>query len=709
RTRLPRAFLETPTKARSGWSGLPIDARLQVPPRALERLPELVRPENTVGTLALDAEAHGTLLDPELSVRGSVSGLTSREGGLVINKTSREGGLVKSGSRNGKANVLDASFNGSYAKLRGELAAQARAAGRGRAELRAHWTGPIVQLARAQPHRQSPIEGDATLRLDRFPLEAIPPLRLREVSGTASGWLTLRNYGRDAAVESVLDLRRVRAGEAELKSLTASVSARGDAVQAALKVQDNAGFADARVRAKLAWEDRLLPEITVPVEAKLDARRLRIAPLLPFVRQSVSELDGRIDANLTGHLGSGPPQLSGIAELQQGVIRVPAIGQRFHDITARLALSRGEARLEKLSARADSGKLTGAAHARLDGLTIRSADARIDVSKREKIPVTVEGAAVGDAWGKVSASMDSSDRRALKVKVDVPELHVELPETEGHRVEDLKPAQHVHVGVYRSNGGFVTLPLQPLEVGTEPGRPILVDVKLDNVWIVRRNQARVQLTGNIQVAKNETSNFTGQILLKGGVLDISGKRFEIERGVVTFHGSDASNPTIVATARWDSPADYRVYADFVGSVKNGKLTLRSDPPLTQDEVLSLLLFGNTDGSMGTGSGNAATTAVGVAGSTAARGLNRMLSDITQLDVSARVDTSTGSSRPELVVQVSPRVSARLTQALGEPAPGQPPDRTFLTLDTKITGRWALSTVVGDKGASAVNLIWRRRY
>ena len=121
------------------------------------------------------------------------------------------------------------------------------------------------------------------------------------------------------------------------------------------------------------------------------------------------------------------------------------------------------------------------------------------------------------------------------------------------------------------------------------------------------------------------------------------------------------------------------------------------------------MFGTPDGSFGAGSSGTLGTAVGVAGTTAAKGLNRALSDITDIDVSARIDTSTGAARPELVLQVSSRVAAKVTQALGEPSPGQSPDRTFLTLDLRLASTWSLSTMIGDRGASAVDLIWRKRY
>jgi hypothetical protein len=78
-------------------------------------------------------------------------------------------------------------------------------------------------------------------------------------------------------------------------------------------------------------------------------------------------------------------------------------------------------------------------------------------------------------------------------------------------------------------------------------------------------------------------------------------------------------------------------------------------------------------------------------------------------VSARVDTSSGSSRPEILVQLSPRVAAKLTYAVGDPSPGQSPDRTFISVELRMTGNWGISTTVGDRGASALDLMWRRRY
>jgi translocation and assembly module TamB len=264
------------------------------------------------------------------------------------------------------------------------------------------------------------------------------------------------------------------------------------------------------------------------------------------------------------------------------------------------------------------------------------------------------------------------------------------------------------------DAGFVTIPVQPIEENEEStSPPTRVHVQLGpSVSIAKGNAGEVQLSGSLEVElANDGTSINGELQAKSGQLDVSGKTFEIERATITFNPKrPAEDPTVFAVARWDSPSDFAVYARYVGSVSQGKLTMYSEPPLTQDQILSLILFGTPEGSFGgTTGGNSAATALGVVGSTATRGLNRALDDITDLDVSTRVDTSTGNARPELVVQLTPRLAAHVTRALGAAAPGEPPDRTFLILDYHLQGGWSLSSSLGDRGASALDLIWRHFY
>jgi translocation and assembly module TamB len=244
---------------------------------------------------------------------------------------------------------------------------------------------------------------------------------------------------------------------------------------------------------------------------------------------------------------------------------------------------------------------------------------------------------------------------------------------------------------------------------------------------------RVQMRGAPTVEYTDKAHVGGKIELTGGTLDVEGKRFTIDSGTVTFIGDDGTNPTVYATASWDAGDGTHVYADFAGPLKTGTLTLRSDPSLSQNEILALILFGSTDGLNGSTSGGggggggaggatadttgdsssvdraAAGAGIGVGGAVATQGLNKALGQLTSLDVSTRIDTSNDTPRFDVVWQLGRNISAQLGAVLGTPAPGTNPDLSYLSIDWRFLGQWSFVTTVGDAGTSLVDLLWRHRY
>jgi translocation and assembly module TamB len=441
-----------------------------------------------------------------------------------------------------------------------------------------------------------------------------------------------------------------------------------------------------------------------------------LAAFAPLLTSVLGDLDGRLNGDLNAHFRGGAPELDGHVDLTDGVAQLAALGQRFDQINARLSLQPGKAKLEKLSARATAGRLDVTGEARFEGLDLTGADARVGIgSKSQKVTLSVAGTELGETYGVVNVKLrPGQSKGSQKLSVEVPELHVRMPDAGSQDLQDLEPAKGVRVGTRQRDGGFVTLPLQPL-TESDPSKnesPMVVDLDLGNqIWVQQGDSTKIQLGGHLQLVLGDPLTIEGQINVKSGKLDVSGKEFEIESGTITFSG-EPGNPTIVATARWDAPDEdrHRVYADATGTAAKLKVTLRSEPPLTRDQILSLLLTGSADGSLGgsSGGGGNTATAVGAVGGVATQGLNKALSRISDLDVSTRIDTSTGAARPELVIQLSAKVSAQLTRALGQ-TPGQPPDMTFLTLNFLLFRNWSLSTLTGDRGASGVDLVWRKRY
>ncbi|HET7541452.1 MAG TPA: translocation/assembly module TamB domain-containing protein [Polyangiaceae bacterium] len=678
----------------SKWQRIPVRLKLSVPPRELQKLPVEIRPAALEGIASAELSYEGTPSAPKLELSGKVASFQQTDE---------------------KGKKLDLSWQGGYHGTRGTLSARATASGTDVAKADIDFETAIHDWLNRTADQSPSLDANAHLVFAGLPIGLLPEARTSQVDGALTGKMSLEHFGKDATVDVDLDVQSLKLANNELGRIRAQASARNGKADARLSVEGKTGTTTAEAHSGLDWGARLVPEVRMPADAQLRARELRLAAFAPLLTSVLGDLDGRLNGDLNAKFHGGAPELDGHVDLSDGVAQLAAVGQRFDQIHARLSLEPGKAKLEELSARATAGRLTVNGEARFDGLNLTGADAHVRITEKDQVTLSLSGTELGETYGKIDVKLRPGQTKgSQQLSVDIPELHVRMPDDGSQALQDLEPAKGVRVGTRQRDGGFVTLPLQPLKE-TDPSKnedPMVVDLHLgDQIWIQQGDTTKIQLGGRLRLVLGDPLTIEGQIEVKSGKLDVSGKLFSIESGNVTFSG-DPANPTIVATAVWDAPdADrHRVYADASGTASKLKVTLRSEPPLTKDQILSLLLTGSADGSLGgtSGGGNSAATAVGVVGGTATQGLNKALSSIKAVDVSTRIDTSTGSARPELVIQLSSKVSVKATRALGQ-TPGQAPDMTFITLDFLIVRNWSLSTMAGDRGASAVDLVWRKRY
>jgi translocation and assembly module TamB len=699
------ADVEAATHLPEGWpasfeglaslTSLPLKIRAEVPKRRLGSLPPLLRPRGMRGRVGLEASLDGSVNAPEIVAKLSAESLRS----------------------DGKKEPVNVEAQVRYTLERGDCDIHAKLANftSTAARIKASWQGDLRRVA-LLASGASGLSGSADAELTDFPLDLVPDIADRQVQGRLSGKVSVKDWGQAAQLDATFSSKTLSIGKMPISELLVSAKTNEKQVLADVSVKVRGGNANASVASSMRWGRRPLPELTRDGTIKLETQGFDLAALSPLLAGSVSEIGGMLDAKTQLVVTPKTTELTGSAKLAKGVLQLPAIGQRFSEISARVEVDGKKLRIEDVSARGLTGRVTANASATLDGFALRGAEAHVKIGKTESLPLTIEGADLGDVWGNLDATFESPATGERKLTVEVPVLHLDMPDTSGYGLQSLDVPEEIRVGVRRADGSFIPLPVQPLGQGDEtaaadtPSAPLRIRVRLGkDVSVKRGDTAQVQLDGELVILSAAETTVDGRIEIRGGKLDVSGKTFDIERGVVTFQGDDPGNPTITATARWDAP-EYTVYADYVGDVKTGRIKLRSEPPLTPSEIANLLLFGSPEGSSsGSSDPNTAALAVGVAGDTAAKGLNQALDDFTKLDVSARIDTTTGSARPELVFQVSPRVSARVTRALGAPSAGQAADRTFLTLELRLKRAWALSAVFGDHGGSALDLIWRRRY
>jgi len=128
-----------------------------------------------------------------------------------------------------------------------------------------------------------------------------------------------------------------------------------------------------------------------------------------------------------------------------------------------------------------------------------------------------------------------------------------------------------------------------------PSNHVRLDVHIVSSPQLNFQNAFAKLSGDVDLRLHGTlasPSLLGRVSITQGNATIAGTRYELERGDVTFTNPVRIEPTIdlSATARVE---DYDITLGLNGSPQRLAVTYRSDPPLPEADVLSLLALGHT--------------------------------------------------------------------------------------------------------------------
>lgn len=698
-------LIRRPTDARDLLAQADWSAGAVIPRQKLASLPSFVRPSGVLGRVEGNVTMRGPLLDPSVSLRSKITGM--RLAGDVPGAPPQP---------------LDLHVQASFDRDKGEASAHL--------ETDDHRVATLSTEVDLNP--ASFVDAEASepawalsgrMDLDLFPVRTLAPLAGLPLDGCVTGHVRLEDLHRAASLDAKLWSSRIRVGENPPTKAQLQMRISDGELATRARLEQSDGHLDAALALGVSWGAELAPSpaadarATVRVKASnFDLNALR-APL------GVGELEGKLEADAYFDAPLAAPstgRVHGHFALEDGLFNDATIGQRLEGIKATLRVDeRGVATLEGLEVRAGSGRLSASGVARLDGLRPLSARAKVRIPEDSPLPLVFQGVDYGSAAGKVDLTAKWSDR--LELRVEVPELDVELPPKPSAQVQKLDLDETIEVGVVPERGGAFRVFPTPSEDDDRPdtreraggaGLPMRIVVELgDDVRLSRPTDLRAELRGRttIELGRGEP-RISGQLEVPRGEVDLRGRRFEIVNATLSVNPDDPDNPVISATAQYDAPGGYTVTASFTGTVEQGELTLTSSPSLPQAQILNLVAFGTPAGPAGAESGGGGTSAAaGILGGKVTQGLNALIGGVTSLDVQTRLDTSHEDVRPEVAVQLNPEVSAQVTFIPTEPSPGQNPDRTLLTLEYRFLPRWTLEATVGDEGTSVLDLLWRYRY
>jgi translocation and assembly module TamB len=682
------------------FRGTPFEAELSLPSRDIGTLPAVLGTRGEHGILQASVHWNGAPERPTIDLTGSL-----RKGQTDVRLL---------------ALPVDFDVSGHYDGARADASLQA--SGRGRKLLDASVgvdtrAGDLLQWARGATLAW---KASARAKLLGFPLQSVGALDDRGLRGKVSGDFTLDGLNDDARLGFSATIDGLKVGDLAYKGSSYTLWVDGKGADGRVRIDQEDGFVEAHGQLGTHWGSALLPSIdpSKPIDIVLAAKDYRLGLLGPFVASVVSELDGRVNANARLRIDPRTQTVlpQGTISLQDGNFELTSLGGTFHDVTGKVTMTPdGVVTIEDVSARGTSGRLEAAATARIDARGLLGLRGQIQVPQKEQLPVVFDDVQVGTFYGGLSVAADRTpDGRRLAVNVGVSSLHVALPLAAGHEVQNLGGIEGLRMG--HGGPGSAKVAAKDEQRATEGSGGMPVDVTIDlgkDTEVKRGTSLDVVLEGRPTVSLSDGVRAGGQIRMTRGSIDVQGKEFTLDSGTVNFIGDDPTNPQVALTARWPAPDGTIIYADFLGPLKTGQVTLRSEPAKSKNEIIALILFGTTDDATAapSDSGTQGLNVVGgAAGAAATQPINRVLDSFGLAGgVSTKIDTSGTTPRPEVEVQIAKDITLQVAWVLGVPPPGSNPDSTLVTLNWRFLRKWSLATTVGDAGTSILDLIWQHRY
>lgn len=311
-----------------------------------------------------------------------------------------------------------------------------------------------------------------------------------------------------------------------------------------------------------------------------------LAPLWQFVPLANSTLTGQ------GHLEAS---LSGTLEAPQGSAQLQLRGAQFEDILAGFMLTDintdielnpyGSSRVRISAGDGQGGSLrvNGTVGALNDGLPLQLRGEVLSLSPlhRADLNLTLSGSA--DITGPVTQAL-------VKAALVINNGSFQIVRSFGTNIPTLNVVDAstlTSVPAAKSAGG---------ESSSE-GPVLDVTVTLPNQFFVRGKGLESEWKGRLQVTGPVSNpSITGQLVSIRGVFGLIGKEFTLTKGVVNFSGATPPDPLLDIVVSYNAP-NITAMATVSGTATSPSLTLSSQPPLPQDEIVAQVLFGKSSSSL----------------------------------------------------------------------------------------------------------------
>ncbi|MBI3801021.1 MAG: translocation/assembly module TamB domain-containing protein [Deltaproteobacteria bacterium] len=461
----------------------------------------------------------------------------------------------------------------------------------------------------------------------------------------------------------------------------------------------------------LQWEGEPAPPTLGEADLRVHSTGLSLA-FLNSLSPEIQDVKGTVSINLQVR---GPLQAlvpSGTVQLQQGQVRVKALGFTLQDIAAQAELAPGTIAISQLTVRAHDGQLTGNGRLSLQHYTITNFELSLNADRFRVIDTREYRAAVS---GQLSGS-GSLEHPVLRGDVKLVETTLR-PDFSLLKSGPAKPDPTIVV--IRTEQDLQAQMQQPTQSTAQSGEPPLSGSVYDGLSIdltvtvprgtwVYLDEGTLELMGQIRLRKDAAQElvFVGTIETVRGWYTFHNRKFNLERGQVIFTGSTPIDPSLDIVARY-TLKNYKIDLVVTGTARTPALTLRSEPSLEQADLVSMLIFGKTTD--GLSSGEKSSLQSEVLSATAgyfANDLRRSVAEQLGIDdLEFDIGKTIGESRIGAGKYLSQDIYVSTSQATGSKNnQGQE-----FALDYQLDVNWQLKASTTTEGNSGIDIFWEKRY
>ncbi len=433
--------------------------------------------------------------------------------------------------------------------------------------------------------------------IEKMPLDIPPGLAAPDLTGTASGRLSIEGESSHPSASLNLHIEDIRSKELtskkiQLPGVDIQAAVSGGAAKINARAQSpNKGSIEANISAPASFSLQPMA-FSMPPQGALKGLvegRTDLSTLAVFIPSPDHELTGQADARFEIRGTTASPEVSGKFQVEKGTYQNLAQGTVLKDL--QIDVNANGRRIEIARLRAtDGGKGTVSGQGWIDvdvanhfPLNVDIVLSNLEFIRRPDATVTLSGTlkATG-AGGKIdmNGQLETSTVEVLLQKphpVSIADMNV-IEIHGGSAPPQAKPAD-IGAGSAPSN---VTVAIKI----NMPGKIFVRGRGLDSEW---RGDLTVSGTGN-------KPTFTGTLATVRGNFDFIGKRFNVTNGIIRFYSGNLSGSTIDLTAEAKAK-DITARLLLRGPFSSPEIKLESDPPYPSDEILARVLFNRAAGNI----------------------------------------------------------------------------------------------------------------